>query len=231
MSDSSYSERFPDRRVQRLLPGQNQGAGQGPRFGQEVPHPRFDPSPETRPGSREPYAGDTLVDLHLGEQKRPGRGGGCHNGVRRPLPRPYGTDSSPGGERGITPPLERPDGALAIQAADQAKWPGSCAGPALEPTRDRPFRSIRHMEPAVTARRSTLRVGRKATREHGQGKCRRHCSSVHGDGKPREYFDGLSCVGCGPKRPQKTRANQWQNGKANKREGERGREKEAQHRV
>ena len=35
----------------------------------------------------------------------------------------------------------------------------------------------------------------------------------------RKYFDGLSCVGCGPRRPQKTRANQWQNGKADKHEG------------
>ncbi len=87
------------------------------------------------------------------------------------------------------------------------------------------------MEPAVSTRRSPLRVGGKASSEHSQGECRRHRPSAHVDGTTWEYIDGLSWVGFGPKRPQKTWAKQWQNGKANEQEGESGREDQVQDRV
>ena len=181
MSDPGYGERLPNRGVQCLLSSQNQGAGQRPRLGQKVPHPRFDPSPEARPGSRQLEAGHTLVELHVHEQKCSGRGRGRRSGVGRPPPGPYSPHWSPGGMPAISSPLEGPDGALTVQAADQPKRARSCSGPTLEPTADRPLRSIRQMEPAVAARLSTLRVGREAAGEHGQGQCRRHHSSVHRD--------------------------------------------------
>ena len=162
MSDPGYGEGLPNRRVQCLLSSQNQGAGQRPRLRQKVPHSRFDPSPEPRPGSRPPETGDPLVELHLREQKRSGRGGGGQRGVCRPPPGPHGTYQSSGGMPAITSSLEGPDGALTVQAVDQPKRARSCSGPAFEPTADQAFRSIRQMEPAIAAGASTLRVGREA---------------------------------------------------------------------